>query len=84
MGDPYQNLLGIYNERAFKLPAAERFHEVARAAIAHWQLRLFVVCRLSDAQELKLLVDLRRHPNLHARGPDHHWHSAGDALCPAR
>jgi hypothetical protein len=64
--------------------AAERFHEVARAAIAHWQFNLFIFCRLSNVEELELLVDVRRYPHVHARRVDRHRHRPGDALCPAR
>ena len=42
--------------------------------------RPLVVRRLSDAAEPELLVDLRRHPHLHAGGADRHRHRAGDAL----
>ncbi len=43
-------------------------------------LDLFVLRRLSDAAQPELLVDVRRHPLLHARRADHHRHRAGDAL----
>ena len=36
--------------------------------------------RLSDAAQPQLLVDLRRHSQLHARRADPHRHRAGDAL----
>jgi ubiquinol-cytochrome c reductase cytochrome b/c1 subunit len=38
---------------------------------------------LPDAEEPQLLVDLRRHPRLHAGGADHHRRHPGDALHPA-
>ena len=50
------------------------------AAAADRRPRLFVVRRLSDAAQPELLVDVRRHPHLHARRADRHRHRAGDAL----
>ena len=67
-------------ERTRSLSAAERLHEVDGAAPADRQPRLFVVHRLSDAAQFELLVDVRRHPDFHARRADRHRRRAGDAL----
>ena len=50
------------------------------AAAADRGADLFLLHRLPDAAQPELLVDLRRHPRLHAGGADRHRHRAGDAL----
>src|SRR5687768_5523347 len=62
------------------LSAAKRLHEVAGAPLADRRADLLVLRRLSDAAQPELLVDVWRHPRLHARFADHHRHRAGDAL----
>ena len=51
----------------------ERRLPIARAG-------LFLLRRLPDAAQSQLLVDLRRHPHLHAGDADRHRHRARDAL----
>ena len=58
-------------------------HAMARAAAADRRTDLFLLRRLSDAAQPELLVDLRRHPRLHAGAADRHRRGAGDALHPA-
>ena len=53
---------------------------MVREAVADRRPDSFLVRRLSDAAQPELLVDLRRHPRLHARRADRHRHRAGDAL----
>ena len=53
---------------------------MVRETAADWRPDLFLLRRLPDAAQPELLVDLRRHPVLHARRADHHRHRAGDAL----
>ena len=53
---------------------------MAGAAAADRGPGLFLVHRLSDAAQPELLVDVRRHPRVHARRADGHRHRAGDAL----
>ena len=60
-----------------------RVHAVARAAAADRRTDPFLLRRLSDAAQPELLVDLRRHPHLHAGAADRHRRGAGDALHPA-
>ena len=45
---------------------------------------LLLLRRLSGSAQPELLVDVRRHPRLHAGPADRHRHRAGDALHPAR
>ena len=54
------------------------------AAAADRRAGLFVLRRLPDAAQPELLVDVRRHPHLHAGRADRHRHRAGDALHAAR
>ena len=64
--------------------AAKPVDAVAGTAAADREPRPFVLRRLSDAAQFELLVDVRRHPHLHARRADRHRHRAGDALHAAR
>ena len=68
------------HERTFDLQAAKPLHAVAGAAAADREPGLFVLHHLSDAAQSELLVDVRRHPHLHARRADRDRHRAGDAL----
>src|SRR5665647_1798363 len=53
---------------------------MAREAVADRRPDAFLVRRLSDAAQPELLVDVRRHPVVHAGRADHHRHRADDAL----
>src|SRR5664279_2268128 len=53
---------------------------MARETAADRRPGAFLVHRLSDAAQPELLVDVRRHPLVHARRADHHRHHTGDAL----
>ena len=53
---------------------------MVRAAAADREPRLLLLHRLSDPAQPELLVDVRRHSDLHARRADRHRHRAGDAL----
>ncbi len=71
--------------RALDLPAARPASRTgSRARLPLVGLIHVLVRRLSDAAQPQLLVDLRRHPDLHAGGADRHRHRAGDALHAAR
>src|SRR5580693_3275191 len=50
------------------------------AAAADREPRLLLLRRLSDPAQPELLVDVRRHSDLHARRADRHRRRAGDAL----
>src|SRR5262245_29931943 len=50
------------------------------APAADRRTRLLLLRGLSDPAQPELLVDVRRHPDLHARRADRHRHRAGDAL----
>jgi 2-methylcitrate dehydratase len=54
------------------------------AAAADRRTDPFVICGVPDAAQSELLVDVWRHPVVHARRPDHHRHHLGDALHSAR
>src|ERR1700687_4228019 len=54
--------------------------EMVRAPLAGAFLHARLLRLLSGAAQFELLVDLRRHPQLHAGGADRHRHRAGDAL----
>src|SRR5207253_6440674 len=66
------------------LRAEERVDEVARQPLADRPFRRRTSAGLSDAEELELLVDVRRYFGLHAGLSNRHRHRAGDALCAAR
>ncbi len=68
------------DERTFDLPAARPPHEVVGGAAAARRPHPFLVRRVPDAAQPELLVDLRRHSHLHARGADRDRRRAGDAL----
>src|ERR1700730_13262525 len=57
---------GSHHERTIRLPAAELRVEVDRTASAYPKPRALVVRGLSDAAQPQLLVDIRRHPLVHA------------------
>src|SRR5215510_10911761 len=71
---------GFDHERTSDLPAAKRIHAMDGAAAADRRAHLFVLRRLSHPAQPQLLVDVRRHPRLHARRADRHGRRAGDAL----
>src|SRR5215831_1689341 len=60
------------HERTSDLPAAKRIHAMDGAAAADWRAHLFLLRRLSHSAQPQLLVDVRRHPRLHARRTDRH------------
>src|SRR5208282_6825483 len=60
------------HERTFDLRAAEFLVAMVGAASADCQPGLFVLHRLSDAAQPELLVDVRRHSQLHAGRADRH------------
>ena len=68
------------HERTFGLQAATSLYAMAGAATADREPGLFLVRRLSDAAKFELLVDVRRHPDVHAGRANRNRHRAGDAL----
>src|SRR5258705_13462731 len=71
---------GSHHERTIRLPADPSRDEVDRTASTDFRSRPLLVCGLSDAAESELLVDLRRHPFVDARGADPDRRDPGDAL----
>src|SRR5215470_18928423 len=73
----------FYHERTNDLPAARPCAQMARTATADSEPHSLLVRGLPDAAQSELLVDVRRHSCVHARGADRHGHCPGDALHPA-
>src|ERR1700744_4425250 len=71
---------GSHHERTLRLPAEPPGLAMARTAIADSWPHAFLVRGLSDAAQPELLVDLRRHPLVHAGHPDPDRRDPSDAL----
>src|SRR5262249_1543717 len=72
LGKPLRRLTssGSHHERTLRLQAEPPSVAVVRTATADFEPHAFLVRGLSDAAQPELLVDLRRHPFLHAGDPD--------------
>src|ERR1700758_4795559 len=71
---------GSHHERTIRLQAEQSSLAMDRAAPADLWPHAFIVRGLSDAAQPELLVDLRRHPVLHARHADPDRRHPRDAL----
>src|SRR5579859_5280684 len=73
---------GSHHERTLRLQAESPSLAVVRTATADFEPHAFFVRGLSDAAQPELLVDLRRHPLLHAGFANPDRRDFGDALHP--